>query len=118
MSESNLPSYQKDVDEYIKLNEEGYWQPLAMFTALIEETGEIARLINALEGIKPIKIEKNVSKKLYSSLTEEFGDLFFALICLANYFNIDLGLSLQYSINKYKTRDKKRFKINMESNSD
>jgi len=106
----NFPLYQKKVDAYIQGYEEGYWAPLAMFAAMVEEVGEIARLIGALENYKPLKAEKSAEDK-NNLLKEEFGDLFFAMICLANNYEIDLDDALLESVNKFKTRDKDRYGI-------
>ncbi|MEM1767373.1 MAG: hypothetical protein QXD86_05460, partial [Candidatus Bathyarchaeia archaeon] len=42
---------QKIVDEWINQFEEGYWPPLSMLASLMEEVGELAREINAMEKI-------------------------------------------------------------------
>ena len=46
-----LNDFQNKVDEFISKSENGgYWQPLAMLAAMVEEVGESARIINAIEG--------------------------------------------------------------------
>ena len=104
----NLTEYQQKVHEYINQFEEGYWKPLAMLAALMEEVGESAKIINAIEGIKPLK-NKN-SGDLKNLLSEELGDVFFALCCIANHFGIQLDSSLNSSINKFNNRDSTRWK--------
>ncbi|ASJ15722.1 hypothetical protein A3L04_00845 [Thermococcus chitonophagus] len=87
---------QKEVDELIK-KLGGYWTPAQMLTALVEEVGELADVILSFEGVKG---EKDPSK-----LKEEIGDVLFALICIANYFEIDMEDALRDTIRKYSMRD-------------
>lgn len=103
----DLTEYQQKVDKYIQQYEEGYWKPYAMLAALMEEVGEVARIINAIENIKPFK--KNPTD-VETRLSEEMGDVFFSLCCLANYFDISLDESLNVSIQKFSSRDSKRWK--------
>ncbi|MFW9771475.1 MAG: MazG nucleotide pyrophosphohydrolase domain-containing protein [Candidatus Heimdallarchaeota archaeon] len=86
------------------INHGGYWPPLAMLTAIIEELGELAREINSCEGFKPKKM-----KEKDSNLGEELGDLLFSLICIANYYKIDLNIECNKVIKKYIERNSTRF---------
>lgn len=106
MDSKKFPAFQKMVDDYINNNSNGYWSPLAMFAAMVEEVGEIARIINALEDSKPLKSIKNNTNEL--NLKEELGDVFFALTCIANNYKINLEFTLLDSINKFKIRDSNR----------
>lgn len=99
----NLGQFQSEIDEWIR-SHGGYWPPLSMLGALVEEVGEIARSINFLEGFKPMKNEET------SNLGEEVADTIFALICIANYYKINLSNKLNNSISKYSRRDSKRFR--------
>ena len=75
-----------------------------MLSALVEEVGEIARAINIKEGFKPPKEDEK------SRLSEEIADTVFAIICIANYYKIDLSQELRKSLLKYSKRDSDRFK--------
>jgi NTP pyrophosphatase (non-canonical NTP hydrolase) len=99
----SLKEHQKRIDTWI-LNHGGYWPPLSMICAIMEELGELAREINSLEGYKPKK-----SDKLNSNLGEELADLLFSVICLANSYKIDLGREFINIIEKYSKRDSTRF---------
>ncbi|TFG00429.1 MAG: nucleotide pyrophosphohydrolase [Promethearchaeota archaeon] len=101
----SLFELQKQVDEWINRYGGGYWNPLSMFSALIEEAGELARELNCQQGNKPKKSEKENVR-----IDEETGDLLFALICIANYFEIDLEQQLKKSLRKFAQRDKNRYK--------
>ncbi|UCD02101.1 MAG: nucleotide pyrophosphohydrolase [Promethearchaeota archaeon] len=94
---------QKTVDNWI-CEHGGYWPPLSMICAIMEELGEVAREVNSLEGYKPKK-----SKITDSNLGEELADLLFSIICIANHYNIDLGKEFNNIIVKYSKRDSSRF---------
>jgi len=100
-----LRELQKKVDEWIQQFEEGYWPPLAMFTSLVEEIGELGREINNIERYK-IKREESASK-----IEEEVGDTLFSLICIANYFKINMEEALLKTLEKYSKRDLKRWTL-------
>ena len=98
-----LKEAQRKVDNWIKQFEEGYWPPLAMFASLVEEIGELGREINNIQGYKK---KKQMSD---SALELELGDIIFSLICLANYFKIDLEKAFIKTTDKYSTRDSTRW---------
>ena len=101
--ENSLKEIQQIVNNWIK-DHGGYWSPLSMTCAIIEELGEVAREVNSLEGYKPKKSnEKNLN------LGEELADLLFSLICLANHYNVDLGKEFNKILDKYTKRDSMRF---------
>lgn len=75
---------QKFVDERVK-EYGGYWEPLSMFTRLVEETGEFGRAINLKFGGKKKKFEEDGRE-----LEEEISDVFFTLLALSNRLEIDL----------------------------
>ncbi|AEC51514.1 putative regulatory protein [Pyrococcus sp. NA2] len=91
-----MKDLQKEVDELIK-RMGGYWTPAQMLTALVEEVGELADVILSFEGVK--------GRRDHAKLREEVGDVLFALICIANYFKIDIEGALRETIKKYSTRD-------------
>ena len=98
----NLKEIQEKVDLWIK-NHGGYWSPLSMMGAIMEEIGEVAREINSLEGFKPKKQGKN------ADLFEELGDLLFSIVCLANYYDVELNDAILKSMEKFSERDSNRF---------
>jgi NTP pyrophosphatase (non-canonical NTP hydrolase) len=100
---NSLHDLQKVVDDWI-IKHGGYWPPLAMLSAIIEEVGELAKEINHIEGFKPKKKQKDEEK-----IGEELADVLYALICIANYYKIDLIQELKKVITKFSTRDSKRF---------
>ncbi|WP_297535910.1 MazG nucleotide pyrophosphohydrolase domain-containing protein [Thermococcus sp.] len=87
---------QKEVDELI--NEfGGYWKPFEMLAAAVEELGELADAMLAYERIKG---EGSLDK-----IQEELGDLFFALLCIANGYGIDAEKAVRDTIRRYRARD-------------
>lgn len=93
---------QGKVDIWIKQFGAGYWPPLSMFASLVEEVGELGREINNIEGCKRKKSRiKNVDLEL--------ADIFFSLICIANYFEVDLENAFLRTLGKYSRRDSTRW---------
>ena len=104
MNKNNtLSDIQKSVDLWIN-NHGGYWHPLAMLAALIEELGELSREINSKEGFKP---KKNCEPT--DNIASELADTLFALICIANHYKVDLSQEILKSIEKFDRRDNYRF---------
>lgn len=104
MSEkSSLKDIQRIIHDWI-IKHGGYWTPLAMLSAVIEEVGELAKEINHLEGFKPKKNNNEEAK-----VGEELADIVYAVICIANYYKIDLNTELKNVIEKYSERDPNRF---------
>jgi NTP pyrophosphatase (non-canonical NTP hydrolase) len=86
---------QGEVDELIRALG-GYWKPFEMLAALLEETGELAEAMLAIEGVKGRGSREN--------LVEEIGDVLFALACIANHYGVDLEDALSMTIEKYRLR--------------
>jgi NTP pyrophosphatase (non-canonical NTP hydrolase) len=100
----DLEKAQARVDEWISQFEEGYWPPLAILARLVEEVGELARLLNHEFGEKPKKPGEEDQ-----DLAEELGDVLFVIISLANSQGIDLDAALEGVLNKYRLRDGDRW---------
>ena len=97
---------QTHVDEWIRQFEEGYWPPLSMLASIMEEVGELAREINDLEGYK-----KKKESEIKTSLRLELADIIFSVICVANYYKIDLEEAFNDIMKKYTQRDKGRWTL-------
>jgi NTP pyrophosphatase (non-canonical NTP hydrolase) len=103
MEELTFKDAQRTTDELIqKLG--GYWSPFAMLASVMEEVGELAREINALE-----KVKKKKPTEQKKELGEELADTLYSLICIANFYHVDLGDAYQKVLKKYQERDKNRF---------
>lgn len=99
-----LKEVQKIVDGWINQFKEGYWSPLSQLARLVEELGELARVMNHLYGDKTKKLTEKKQQ-----LREEMGDVFFTLICLANAQGIDLEEALDEIMRKLDHRDGDRW---------
>jgi NTP pyrophosphatase (non-canonical NTP hydrolase) len=102
-SPATLVSIQKAVDDWIGQFEEGYWPPLSMLAALTEEVGELAREINHREGHKKKRVAGNADLGL------ELADVLFSLVCIANYYDVDLQVAFREVLAKYSKRDLDRW---------
>ena len=100
----SLSEMQRAVDDWISQWEEGYFSELSNLARLTEEVGELARLINNLHGDKKPKEDESPD-----DLAEEFGDVLFVLITLANSLEVDLDYALADVLDKYDIRDADRF---------
>jgi NTP pyrophosphatase (non-canonical NTP hydrolase) len=113
MENFTLKEIENKVDKLIQ-RMGGYWPPLSMLASIIEEVGELAREINAFEEVKPKKtqdIDPQEDRKasIIQNIGEELSDLLFSLVCVANYFKIDLTHHFDKILKKYEIRDKNRF---------
>ncbi|MFX0074455.1 MAG: nucleotide pyrophosphohydrolase [Candidatus Hermodarchaeota archaeon] len=101
--DNTLGEYQKIIDTWI-LDHGGYWSPLSMLSAIVEEVGELAKEVNRLEGYKPKKPDE---PKI--DIGEELADVVFSVICVANYYKINMNRELSLVIEKFTKRDSNRF---------
>lgn len=94
---------QKIVDDWI--NEFGvrYFDELTNTAMLMEEVGEVARIMARRYGEQS---EKESDKN--KDLGDEMADVMFVLICLANQTGIDLEEALRKNIEKKTNRDSTR----------
>lgn len=107
MAELTITDYQKLVDDWIKDVGVRYYSELTNLAELVEEVGEVARIISRQYGDQSFK---ESDKGL--DLADELSDVFFVLICLANQTGIDLSEAVQRNMEKKYTRDKDRHKKN------
>ncbi|NIP60173.1 MAG: nucleotide pyrophosphohydrolase [Gemmatimonadetes bacterium] len=99
-----LRDAQRRVDDWIGRFEEGYWPPLTNLARLVEEVGELARILNHEFGHKPKKPEEPDQE-----LAEELADVLFVVLVLANERGIDLDAALEDVLEKYRERDAERW---------
>lgn len=98
---------QKKVDSWIKKYGVRYFNELTNTAILMEEVGEVARIMARRYGEQSEK-ESDKQKKL----DDELADVLFVLICLANQTGIDLDKALTKNLAKKTSRDKTRHKKN------
>lgn len=95
------------VDQWIKEHGVRYFNELTNLAILTEEVGEVARIIARRYGEQSEK-ESDKGK----DLGDEFADVLFVLICLANQTGVDLTEALQKNLDKKTGRDFQRHKEN------
>ena len=98
---------QKTVDSWIKKYGVRYFNELTNTALLMEEVGEVARIMARTYGEQSNK--KSDAKK---ELGDEMADVLFVLICLANQTGVDLEKALKKNLEKKSKRDKERHKKN------
>lgn len=102
-----LKEAQEKVDQWIKKYGVRYFDELTNTAILMEEVGEVARIMARSYGEQSSK--KNDEK---SSLSNELTDVLFVLICLANQTGVDLEQAFEENMEKKTKRDHSRHKEN------
>ena len=98
---------QQKVDEWIKTVGVRYFNELTNLGILVEETGELARIMVRQYGEQSFK-ESDREKQL----ADEMADVLWVLLCLANQTGTDLTAALQKNMEKKTKRDGERHKGN------
>jgi len=98
-----LSEAQRKVDAWIKTYGVRYFNELTNTAILMEEVGEVARIMARRYGEQS---EKQSDKE--KKLEDELADVLFVLICLANQTGIDLEKALKDNLKKKTQRDKTR----------
>ncbi len=98
---------QQDVDNWIKTVGVRYFNELTNLGILMEEVGELSRLMVRKYGEQSFK-ESDKGKEL----GDEMADVLFVLICLANQTGVNLTAALEKNFEKKSLRDAERHKGN------
>lgn len=106
-----LTEAQEAVDKWIKEYGVRYFNELTNTAMLMEEVGEVARIMARRYGEQS---EKESDKN--KDLGDEMADVLFVLICLANQTGIDLEEALKKNLEKKTNRDHSRHKDNEKLN--
>jgi NTP pyrophosphatase (non-canonical NTP hydrolase) len=110
-----LQEAQITVDNWIKTIGIRYFNELTNTAILMEEVGEVARLMARLYGEQSFK-QKEMAETAQADLADEMADVLFVLICLANQTGVDLTTALEKNLNKKTYRDKERHANNEKIN--
>jgi NTP pyrophosphatase (non-canonical NTP hydrolase) len=102
-----LTEYQEQVDKWIKEVGVRYFNELTNTAILMEEVGEVARIMSRRYGEQS---EKESDKN--KDLGDELADVLFVVTCLANQTGINLEEAIQRNFEKKTSRDKDRHKGN------
>jgi NTP pyrophosphatase (non-canonical NTP hydrolase) len=98
---------QTDVDTWIKTTGVRYFNELTNLGILMEEVGELSRIMVRKFGEQSFK-ESDKGKEL----SDEIADVLWVLLCLANQTGVDLTDALKKNFEKKNVRDKERHKRN------
>ena len=98
---------QQTVDEWINTIGIRYYSELTNTAILMEEVGEVARLMSRLYGEQSFKTPE-LASSAPNDLADEMADVLFVLICLANQTGIDLSEAFQKNLQKKTSRDATR----------
>jgi len=102
-----ISNAQQLVDNWIKTTGIRYFNELTNTAILMEEVGEVARIMARQYGEQSFK-----KSDTEVNLADEMADVLFVLICLANQTGIDLTEALQKNLEKKTIRDATRHKDN------
>ena len=107
MEDITLKQAQGKVDQWIKTVGVRYFNELTNLGILMEEVGELSRIIVRKFGEQSFK-ESDKGK----DLSDEMADVLWVLICLANQTGVDLTEALDKNFEKKNGRDSLRHKEN------
>ena len=105
--EITLNEAQKTVDNWIKTVGVRYFNELTNLGILMEEVGELSRIVVRKYGEQSFKESDKANE-----LSEEMADVLWVLICLANQTGVDLTEAFKRNIEKKNVRDAKRHQDN------
>src|SRR6185503_7651049 len=98
---------QYKIDQWIKTVGVKYFSELTNLGILMEEVGELSRLIVRIYGEQSFKETDQKTK-----LSDEMADVLWVLMCLANQTGVDLTEALYKNIEKKTKRDAERHQQN------
>jgi NTP pyrophosphatase (non-canonical NTP hydrolase) len=102
-----LAELQKTVDDWIKEVGVRYFSELTNTALLMEEVGELARIMARKYGEQSFKKGEEDA-----NLADEMADVLFVLTCLANQTGVDLTRAMEQNLEKKTRRDSHRHKEN------
>ncbi|EIM76151.1 mazg nucleotide pyrophosphohydrolase [Nitritalea halalkaliphila LW7] len=102
-----LQEVQAQVDHWIKTVGVRYFNELTNTAILMEEVGELARLMARMYGEQSFKASDEDR-----DLGDEMADVLWVLVCLANQTGVDLSAALRRNFEKKNIRDQRRHQEN------
>jgi NTP pyrophosphatase (non-canonical NTP hydrolase) len=105
--EITVRRYQEVVDEWVRTVGVRYYSELTNTALLMEEVGEVARIMARVYGDQSFKPGAEPP-----DLADEFADVLFVLVCLANQTGVDLTSALRRNLQKKTVRDRERHQNN------
>lgn len=102
-----IKEIQQTVDNWINTTGIRYFNPLTNTAILMEEVGEVARIMARKYGEQSFKKSDEAI-----NLADEMADVLFVLVCLANQTGVDLSEAFEENLAKKTIRDAERHKNN------
>ena len=102
MEEISIQQAQQLVDEWIHKYGVRYFSELTNMTVLMEEVGELARVMARKYGDQSFKSGES------DNLSDEMADIMWVLLCLANQTGVNLTEAFKKNLEKKTKRDKER----------
>ena len=112
-SQLTLAAAQQRVDQWIRSHGVRYFSELTNLAQLVEEVGELARIVSRRYGDQSFKQGESPQ----SDLSDELADVLFVVICLANQTGVDLATALEQNLAKKTARDAERHRLNQKLQS-
>ena len=106
-----INSLQTEVDNWIKAYGVRYFSEMTNLAILMEEVGELSRLMSREYGEQSFK-EGKKALDIKEAIADELSDILFVITCLANQMNINLEEAIDKNIEKKTRRDPDRHKEN------
>ena len=94
---------QTAVDDWIKAYGVRYFSEMTNLAILMEEVGELARIISRTFGEQSFK-----TGEAPLNLADELADVLFVLVCIANQTGVDLEAAVAKNLKKKTARDAQR----------
>jgi NTP pyrophosphatase (non-canonical NTP hydrolase) len=104
---------QDAVDKWITTTGVRYFSELTNMAVLTEEVGEVARIMARKYGDQSFKQGEEDT-----DLADEFADVLWVLICLANQTGVDLTEAFEKNMRKKSDRDRDRHRNNRKLGED
>lgn len=102
-----IEELQQTVDQWINTIGIRYYNELTNTAILMEEVGEVARLMARMYGEQSFK-KPELAATAREDLADEMADVLFVLVCLANQTGVNLTEALRKNLGKKTTRDAAR----------
>lgn len=93
-----IKDYQQQIDDLFAKTG-GYWSVMSNYVRLVEEVGEVGRIVNVTHGDKPLKDGEKIE-----DIATELADVLFLVMVLANQEGVDLDDACKKVIQKAQDR--------------
>jgi NTP pyrophosphatase (non-canonical NTP hydrolase) len=101
--EITIQKLQEMVDNWVNTYGVRYFSELTNLAILMEEVGELSRLLARMYGDQSFK-----PSEAQRDLADELADVLFVLVCIANQTNVDMTAAIRKNLVKKTKRDKQR----------